>query len=129
MIQPSELRVGNKVFFDKEKNLYYTISMSDFSSLNVFDKIEPIPLTEEILQKCGFDKDIRDSGFNEYDEVVYFFDGIDIYDKTESDSGFCYATYTKYENRGFKGGWTIKSLHQLQNLIHSLTRKEIEFKR
>lgn len=53
MINPKELRLGNMVYWDVQDKTYLEISMMSFDSLYVFDKIQPIPLTEEIMDKIG----------------------------------------------------------------------------
>lgn len=58
MINAKELRIGNYVYLG-EKPKIVKMDYQLFNSLLVFDyfkKINPIPLSEEILLKCGFEK-------------------------------------------------------------------------
>lgn len=104
MIQATELRIGNWVEEDGYKKQF---SMYDFPLST--DSINPIPLTPEILEKCGF---VNDNGWyaihlwnrNELAKCMDY-DGVSI-----NNSYFDYA---------------ITSLHQLQNLYYSLTGKEL----
>ncbi len=131
MIQTNDLRVGNIVMAkttEMKKWLSpYTLDKGYFQMfLEGTVDVKPIPLTAKILNRCGFKKETRGEK-DDFDgvEIVYNKDGIDIYDHTEDGAGFSYATYTRYPSRGFKSGYGIKSLHQLQNLYHSLTGKEL----
>ena len=88
----SELRIGNWVSWDEEK-------------------LTPIPLTEEILLKCGFEKDRFGNyslGLFEllYNDIIGF--------RFSMEGQWCYEE--------------IKYLHQLQNLFYSLCGKELEIK-
>lgn len=57
MINPQELRLGNYLRCnDVEMSAYFIVTKIDKSIITDF--IEPIPLTEEILIKCGFEKEI-----------------------------------------------------------------------
>lgn len=131
MIEATDLRIGNWV---KIRGQYYVqvvtiltewISYNDTNGCNYKD-ISPIPLTPEILEQCGFEKEQRGK-LGDFDgiETVFYFQGVDIFDHTEHGQGFDYATYTRYPGRGFKAGRTISYVHELQNLIHSLTGEEL----
>ena len=121
MIQPNELRIGNRVFWNKEKSLYYTINMEDFSSLFVFDIIEPIPLTPEILEKCGFSV-----AYNHINglPMPYSYDTLKLQGILFefSDNGYLVKTRQKSKLT------CIKYIHQLQNLYFALTGEELTFK-
>ena len=134
----NELRIGNYVQYTKNgyikydtvKSIYYDdelkiyrieLNNGDFNLYNLTVKgINPIPLTRELLLKCGFSNDDDDnknlflclsgeSEFIEYDGrekrfYVLFADG--------GDGG---AVKTK-----------VKYLHQLQNLYYSISNKELK---
>lgn len=77
------------------------------------DMIEPIPLTEEILLKCGF----RDEGthlqLNLSNNWCYeWFDNLIGFSLCKDRRGLCLGK--------------IKYIHGLQNLHHSLTGEELE---
>lgn len=130
MIDVKELRIGNYVWFhdknhdtnevrrvlgiqDDSVNLvgletcivdgqlrYITIN-SCLESCMV-----PIPITEELLLKCGFEKKQWGSA------TVYY------QTKIELDAHFCL--------NGVDYNIQVRSLHQLQNLYFSLTGEELE---
>jgi hypothetical protein len=71
------------------------------------DGFSPIPLTPEILEKAGFKK--QSSGYRRLNNIILMYDNDDN----------CWL---------LKGHpfFKFQSLHQLQNLYHSLTGKELE---
>lgn len=114
MVNANELRLGNwisyngkyyevdEIWFDLDEGAYYT---QDFN----INFISPIPLTEELLLKCGFE---RNKTYKRY-----FYNGISI-SKYEGEKYFVFD------------GWRfraidIKYLHQLQNLYFILTGEEL----
>jgi hypothetical protein len=113
MIHPNHLRIGNKVFWDKEKELYYTINMHDFSSLNVFDKIEPILITKELLKNNGFVETYKEWTNHNYHNICFQMAG----------NGDLYYT----AGEGVQLSKNIKYVHELQNLVFSLTGLELFF--
>jgi hypothetical protein len=76
--------------------------------------LQPIPLTEEILLKCGFEKDEQwDNPFNKRVDVL---------------NGFTIITIDVRANVLLLDDIEIKFqyLHQLQNLYFTLTNQELE---
>lgn len=127
MIKSNELRSGNYIW-NTFNNPLIVISINPYfgtdkyiegvsckfengipSGFSPIDKINPIPLTEEILLKCGF----KDGSL-----------GI------ESDYGaMLYGNTTTVSLEDCDGGdigIKIKYVHQLQNLIFALTGKELQ---
>ncbi len=136
-LKASELRIGNLVCYNSMKHprinelgelsfsTINTISRS-FSSYNIivnrkesrewfFDikDIKPIPLTPEILEKAGFE-----NGYKEIDNQLI---QVHLESKQVSVSGQDACT----NGHAF---WieNISHVHQLQNLYHSLTGKELQ---
>lgn len=121
MIDKKDLRIGNYIMYDNRYFQIYSIS-DEFPTLNTIEfgigvvdwnNISPIPITEELLVKCGFEQD---------DELDYRFRlGI----KHDPD----FITYDLDDNMySIHDSWintTIKSLHQLQNLYYALTKQEL----
>lgn len=128
MIPVNELRIGNWFRDAFVGNAQVTAAdLTEWEAISA----SPIPLTPEILEKCGFELELRGK-VNDFDGVdkVYFKSGVDIYDNSEEQGEpmFLYATYTRYPGRGFKSGTQVKSLHHLQNIFHALTGTELEIK-
>jgi hypothetical protein len=153
MIKLQELRIGN-LFWDIDKTpCYYAGSwqrqdgwISRDSAGNTYKELEmhPIPLTPEILEKCGF------VGWKRAVSMNMGYEGGDIFfgipDGTDETLRGSYPKYKhnfivgcvigkkvseeEYEcsfwyGRGPNKGLEIKYLHQLQNLYHSLTQTEL----
>lgn len=76
---------------------------------------EPIPLTEEILLKCGFEKELDNSMVK--NNVAIFLD-----------KRFKTNLFLKdnQENKWHSINIKIKYLHKLQNLYFALTNEELE---
>jgi hypothetical protein len=119
-MKATELRIGNLVQFKDEK--YRRISMLDGQSNGVIaleriglcdiEDTQPIPLTEELLLKFGFNN-AGDSEYPNYKKKFYtcmWRDG-----KTN----IC-------NNRGFIKN--LKYVHELQNLYFALTGEELTIK-
>jgi hypothetical protein len=114
MIKKTELRIGN-YYLGASRGGYEivtgrTIQQIEESKLNAL----PIPLTPEVLEKCGFI----------VDELGYSYVGINGISlcQTKANSVFPCWKDTKI------GSKPIKYLHQLQNLYFTLTGEELEIK-
>ena len=113
-MKANELRIGNYLLYsdtEEKEPFNIKIGLSDFFLIHEKTdgvNYEPIPLTEEILLKCGFKKYITldvcptfcKENININDGVLYIID------------------------YGFINH--IKSLHQLQNLYFALTSQELK---
>ena len=95
-----------------------------------FDRIEPIPLTPEILEKCGF-KYIE--GQRVYRLSIDESDGVEINYSIkkgkidfEEDSTIWFISCDPYEGHEFE--WVPRSLHELQNAYYFITHEELEVK-
>ena len=117
----AELRIGNWVYNSTTKNkmqVYpmmipqlYTIEKENGSLGD--SNIKPIPLTEEILLKCGFVKDDFSKTY-----VRYSIGNFNIIHDTDKDIFICDGIkYTLV---------CVEYLHQLQNLYYVLTGEELE---
>ena len=129
MIQPDELRIGNwvschvsadapvrvlaislnKVYFDLDNEIIDLDVIDMFGNVNLCSwEVYPIPLTLEVLEKCGFE--VSNIGNH-----IFYKNGVIIF----------------FEN----GKWGISCdsrcslnyLHQLQNLYFALTGKELNY--
>lgn len=108
MIKSTELRIGNWYNCDGD---HFQIKASDIQCL-LDDSYQPIPLTPDILLKCGF----KNNGF------TFRLQGLSI--------KFPGTLHKK--GRTYFSGWCIiekspEYLHQLQNLYYSLTGEEVNY--
>lgn len=105
MIDTRQLRIGNWVLFDNEWQMVDMVSLSGAVGLmgngitNKEDQIDPIPLTSEILVKCGFESCTCDGWKGPF--------------HIEKD--------LTYGRNGIKFQW----LHQIQNFIFALNGEEL----
>ena len=132
MINPSELRVGNRVL-DSSKteitiesitdtgiNLEQVPSHSIISSGNnlepeyEFKHLAPIPITEDCLVKAGFEKESHG----------YFWLSDDIALKLEVDLWLFYVNDKQHDHITWVKD--IEDWHHLQNLVYFLTGKELD---
>ena len=125
MIQVNELRIGNLIYSSSGgvkyvvgtsyKTILHSSSLESYTYYEDYDSnCEPIPLTEEILLKCGFK--LSHKGFT--------------YDKKRL--SICLPCDSYKNGRVYFNSWcisekSIDSLHQLQNLYFALTNEELTF--
>jgi len=133
MLKANELRVGNIVSTVKLNNGIVRgitdekimVKFKDSTISSNIDFFYPIPLTEEILLKCGFDEkstclskmlntadtylEIRERN-NEYYVSIYQF------------------TESSYDDNNTVFLNKINHIHQLQNLYFALTNEELTIK-
>jgi hypothetical protein len=117
MIQANELRIGNWVKVgDTESTVclidHQFILLQGNAVINRPEQIEPIPLTPEILEKCGFEWSIYHQGFYKKDFVNIL---------GEYQYGYRFKIFRTSQYVGTK----INYLHQLQNLVFILTGEEL----
>jgi len=113
-----ELRIGNLIFrksdmFKSEVHSVWPNSVKLWCNpLALFDEaeVEPIPLSEEILLKCGFEKSLMYSNDLQltFGQSTIFFN---VKSSTVEIGDFVIENF--------------KYLHQIQNLIFSLTGQEL----
>ncbi len=127
MIKANEVRVGNWVRnYSSDKSWFIddivTGHWDPFSEL--YSRAEGIPLTPEILEKCGFEK-------NRSDEYVYsmqpdFHLSISFYKTGIFPMLIKDSEFSNGEAQAI-GLQKINYLHQLQNLYFALTGEELNF--
>lgn len=149
MIQANELRIGNKVYGGDPARCIATIQTilqqgieAEYQLIgygaaannpglgfaNLYD-IYPIPLTPDILEKCGFEKrleywepfvgDAKGAWYKRGDIFIVIL---------KADHRVYRAVPTNGDEFGYVDGPELTSLHQLQNLIFALTCEEPEVK-
>lgn len=131
MVEVKELRIGNFILHDDkicEVCAIYSNGMMDISTIDSYIVkernnilIEPIPITEELLLKCGFTKEYY--GFS-CDIVELSYGRFLCNDDTDKDNLFLSINNAEYTISGV----SLKYLHQLQNMYFYLTGNELEVK-
>jgi hypothetical protein len=143
MIKATDLRIGNWVSIKNNyRDSFQNIQILNGDHLShilnehpehVINYTEPIPLTKEILEKCGFEKD-NEQKFNGIIES-YSLD-IDVKGSNKNTIHFNLPGNTRIKNKELYnfGNYTVndhwgsnnfKYLHQLQNLYYALTGEEL----
>jgi len=121
MIKPGELRLNNSVISKCHQGLITEVRDLSPTSLKLwanpfanykYEDIDPIPLTPEILQKCGFPE--TKGLWYEHEISSFFLDG----------SGNFFAGEVLNVDSPVIAK-NIKYLHQLQNLYFMLTGSEL----
>lgn len=117
-MEGKELRIGNWVNYKSEPikctmiGEYGIQSNSNDVLINakfITPDIAPIPITQVILEKCGFEKT---------PDGCYLFSGVELYPYA-IDYCFKYGEYVKIKKN-------LQYLHQLQNLFYALTGTELK---
>ena len=130
MIQPKELRLGNYIEYriqdelDERKDWWElsTIDATDIAILEsgIDEDFRPIPLTEGILLKFGFDKkQIREELKNKFGDYAFSLNNIPFYTLIEANDGFMLSKFETYIT-------TVVYIHQIQNLFFCLCGKELQ---
>jgi hypothetical protein len=119
-MEANELRIGNYVLIRGIVDKITEISISDSGTTKRqgffnLDKgyVEPIPITPEILEKCGFEFIEEDYGWANGQHIIYQIHEsfkINIFCSNDEDCEI-----------------EINYLHQLQNLCYALTGKELYY--
>lgn len=134
MVDIKELRIGNIVKCYSslyKKNKPFEVSQilvdnielidTDESFEILYDMLDGIPLTEELLLKCGFTKEYY--GFS-CDIVELSYGRFLCNDDTDKDNLFLSINNAEYTISGV----SLKYLHQLQNMYFYLTGNELDVK-
>ncbi len=116
MIKANELRIGNWYINTEEAGSYYKFEEEDAHFIQDFKSVaEPIPLTPEILEKCGF-------------KIINHIHGYSFYTMDRHNKKHL-PPIDWYENRTLYYSYPVnhcKFVHQLQNLYFALTGIELE---
>ena len=130
-MKPNELRINNWVYIPQlksnkqigviEENGRFITKNYDFS-FSTITCLQPIPITPEILEKCGFVP-------NAIGQLAIEILGIDTHLELVSIiGGYCYLNLNQVGEFGSIQDISInriQHLHQLQNLYYALTGEEL----
>ena len=123
-MESTELRIGNYVnkslLSGNGRKLNLKISINDLEKLDKGNPIfnyEPIPLTEDILLKCGFEKANYEKNY-----PLYFNKNKTKYSDAISVSVYSDFCRVKIVDKTVK---TLVYLHDFQNIYFALTNEEL----
>ena len=121
-MEVKELRVGNNIKID---GIVVTIDERTIFDFNHDKRVkEPIPLTEDILLKCGFSKVIGSINEKYRKDVGAFYFQIVLMNDNKS-YNVRLSNHRVEEGTDIVGIGIIHHLHQLQNLYFALTNQEL----
>jgi hypothetical protein len=133
-MKAQELRIGNLYYYHIEDSMDDRKEWDEVNRIDVFDLVHlskhpddsdyrPIPLTEEILLKAGFEKH-RNSGMPGGDHNAYYYYG-PISLTIDFELG---SSNHNYDCQSVDGARKLEYLHELQNLYYALTHEKLEVK-
>lgn len=141
MIQARDIRIGNwaSVSENNEQPKYIIVSqiknrgiVSQYlgsSGHFLFEKLLPIPLNAEILEKCGFELSSKDlETYNIKYTCECTIQDLEFYQSRDISTIIIqWENYEDSTNNNYRyiSLYNIKYLHQLQNLYYALTGKEL----
>ena len=123
-MKATEVRIGNWIYNEK-RHFIKVSSVSNDSGIMCIahipeNKCYPIPLSRDIVQKCGF-------GEVGMYENVYHKDNIRIhFDKNCKDEETDSVLFIVYNDDDSTFSKEVSSIHELQNLYFALYGKELE---
>lgn len=128
-IDIKELRIGNHVLLDGERVEIDEISISgqigcitqdsDWLGVDANDRLDPIPITEDLLTELGFEKNEDELQYNYIKRNEYklnFF--ITLIDDNFIRIGVWHKTV-------WHGDFRCQYLHELENFVFMTTKKEL----
>jgi hypothetical protein len=113
-----EVRLGNYVYINDKITKLECLDIDIYDQNYPTDSAKPIPLTEEVLLRCGFIKFNSDIAKNYFDWFLNF-EGVLKYRIIQSERGFVYPSSYK--------PIILRHLHQLQNLYFAFTGEELTY--
>ena len=144
MIEPMELMIGNRVLHNGKQAVCRTISDtcivimydSGLPDMAQISDLEAIPLTPELLERCGFEyyKSEGIASFSEYareGDTHYWNLNVKKNSVLQNSHQFTLVKWgddTEFTLSIHNLRVTVLHLHQLQNLIKTLTGKELKIK-
>lgn len=133
-MKAEELRLNNWVLSLGKDGIWYNSKISKIEVQNIIvgvgfkRKLKPIPLSEDILLKCGFEKILTFNEWRRNKILKHEHFNFPLYEH-EKINMYLYPFFGG--NFLFYNGCTmnvshIPYLHQLQNLYYAITGKELE---
>ena len=118
-----ELRMGNIALNSSNeavtvREISNTLVRTTPDDIHLISELKPIPLTEDILLKCGFEK----AGYGRYHSLEFKGFRKGLYDVFLLENG----SITFMDNVFEKLITSVKHVHQLQNLYFALCGEELE---
>jgi len=121
-MKTSELRIGN-IVQDRHSWIKVTSIDDDIDD----DRVMPVPLTEDILVKCGFERyELINGAYSEWKFGRYRFHFRLDHDPPANNFGV--QTLGTEAKSVHYFAWCIENLHQLQNLMFAITGEELNIK-
>lgn len=132
IMKPEELRIGNYVFYNSNKNDDFVIidrlTIHAGFERDLINKLKPIPLTEEWLLKFGFIKKPNGVYFIQLNDDYFLEIIVNAFSGTlEKDADWFTSIYYPIPEHHIT--FVKQYIHQLQNLYFALTGKELEIKK
>lgn len=127
-LTPRDLRIGNILtlsgsliltLYEIHEDCFYAKDANGSSFKNTWADLKPIPLSEEVLLKCGVILEEEDRFVIKDDDFDYIID-------TDVEGLFLIGLRYSKEVKYFSSN--VLYLHQLQNLYYALTGEELEVK-
>ena len=125
------LRIGNQFIEEKTKQIIEVIGLTSSSIVfsGVFEgkwQAKKLPLTDEILEKIGFEKRV-----GEINTFFHFEDGCFTYILLESgkEGKYCIDIIDTESSRHLTGFGCVDFLHELQNKIFPFNHTEVRLPR
>jgi hypothetical protein len=129
MIQPNELRIGN--YLNSRKGYTKVVGVlcdmiETETHSDILDNFDPIPITPEILERLGFERSKKENSANVWVKYI----GLREFNIASDFAipNVWMPLYEVYRQGMVHSLAEFSNLHQLQNLIYSLTNKELTFK-
>lgn len=135
MVNSDEIMIGNQFTVDENvvvvDEIFDGVVSLQGNEFTTFTRIlEPIPISEEILLKNGFDKNILIEGYELFDDFIEYekqIDGFFIsFRKTSNTIDRDWYIHIDNSDRTTCGGCDVQYIHQIQNMANILGFK-IEF--
>ena len=128
MIDAKELRLNNYVLFDEQVDKIFSLGQAMCSGEKhshwYYERLDPIPITPEILEKCGF-KHWRNGWYNK-DYFTNCNEAVEEMTISINLSSFRFSIFDKEGGYPVYVAKQVKFLHLLQNGIYFLTGTELE---